>query len=248
MACPPSFNYFPGDHVKSCTAMSAEVFGAFWRLQLYQFEHGSIPTFPDERARVAGVDLARWDMVWSRMASRFHPMDDSGGLGHPRMAETRAKEFAGWNSSKETARKRSKAGRLGGSKKTDPLKQGKNDEAKRKQNASKSEANLEEGRGKREGLDLEKRHRFFEQIYGGLEQPSYSDRLDDWFHHAEHASKGRFTLNQARMHAEQCSRRKSDASKCLERSIADGHWSKLAWDKIDEQEGEKYDELPFSSH
>ena len=98
--------------------MSAEVFGAFWRLQLYQFEHGHIPRFPDERARCAGCDLMRFEtIVWPRLVDKFEPVDDAGNLGHPRMTETREREIQSWEvakvKAKETKRQRSKAGRKG---------------------------------------------------------------------------------------------------------------------------------------
>lgn len=121
---PPSFNLFPGDLIKSTSAMAADVFGAYFRLLCYQWEHGAIPRFVDERARVAGVDPSRWDSVWARMSDRFEVIDDAGNLAQGRLHNQRMFDMQNWTFSKakqkakptleELSKIRSEAGKLGG--------------------------------------------------------------------------------------------------------------------------------------
>ena len=158
---PPSFDLYPGDLIKSTSAMAADVFGAYFRLLCYQWEHGAIPQFTDERARVAGVDPARWDSVWARMSNRFEVIDDVGNLAQGRLHNQRAFVMQNWTFSKakqkakptleELSKIRSEAGKLGGRphKPKSKIKQNKAKQSKWEEGSRKKEVgigNLEAGK------------------------------------------------------------------------------------------------------
>lgn len=96
MSAPPSFNFYPGDFVKSCVDMDASEIGAYIRLLCYQWEHGAIPNRADKLARICGMDKADFDDVWESLKDRFDDVKGKNLKVQSRLSIQRKKDTETW--------------------------------------------------------------------------------------------------------------------------------------------------------
>jgi uncharacterized protein YdaU (DUF1376 family) len=92
MAPAPNFvAWWASDFTGATTGWTAEEVGAYVRLLNAQIEHGGIPSDVRRLARIAGMDSAAFEGVWSALlAEKFPPLEDgSGRLANPKMAHER---------------------------------------------------------------------------------------------------------------------------------------------------------------
>lgn len=103
----PWFPFYPGDYLSSSRVarMTLEEQGAYLRLLCYQWQDGSIPSDPDERARLLAVPGEAQARLWPRLEPCFEENED-GNLVNPRLQQERQTAL-------NRKRKLSRAGRKG---------------------------------------------------------------------------------------------------------------------------------------
>jgi uncharacterized protein YdaU (DUF1376 family) len=79
MAKPPAFQCYARDALTGGLTMSCEVFGAYWRCLLYEWDAGGVPASDlSELARVMGCSKPVARRLWSKIAKKFQ--QDSDGI------------------------------------------------------------------------------------------------------------------------------------------------------------------------
>lgn len=111
---PPSFDFYPGDFIKSCVCLSPEEIGCHIRLLCYQWEHGHIPSDSVRLMRICGTHSETdWVSIWGQISDRYEPIEGSTSeLAHPRMFNDRNRQAEKYTARVERNKKNgSKGGR-----------------------------------------------------------------------------------------------------------------------------------------
>lgn len=111
----PAFQFYPSDFLIGTALMSAEAVGIYIRLLCYQWSHGGLPNDKSKLAVLASVLLKQIDDNWVDLSEKFCVCDD-GLLRNKRMETVKSIQS-------ELSKKRSLAGKKGGKKGGDLLKQ-----------------------------------------------------------------------------------------------------------------------------
>lgn len=101
----PAFSFYARDFLAGTSTMSLQEVGAYVRLLAYQWDAGSVPAEPDERARVMGCAKAQERELWKRIEKKFVLTD--GVYLNERLEEERTKQT-------DRRRRLSDNGKLGG--------------------------------------------------------------------------------------------------------------------------------------
>lgn len=101
----PAFSFYPKDFATGTATMSLQEVGAYIRLLSHQWESGSVPSDPGERARILGCAKAQERDLWKKVGKKFTLHNDV--YINERLEEERAKQA-------ERRRRLSDNGKLGG--------------------------------------------------------------------------------------------------------------------------------------
>lgn len=77
MASSPAFSFYAKDFLAATATMSLAERGAYITLLGHQWDAGSVPSSPRERARVLGCTAAQERAIWLRLASKFALVGDA---------------------------------------------------------------------------------------------------------------------------------------------------------------------------
>lgn len=105
MASPPSFDFYPGDFLKSTSHMTAAEVGCFLRLLCHQWEHGQLPSDLHRKAIVAGCDKDQFASYWVTLADKFQGCRDGGQRYNERMETDRKVALETWQKRRKAAKK-----------------------------------------------------------------------------------------------------------------------------------------------
>lgn len=86
----PAFSFYARDFLAGTSTMSLQEVGAYMRLLAYQWDAGSVPAEPEERARVMGCAKAQERDLWKRIGKKFVLSD--GVYLNVRLEEERQKQ------------------------------------------------------------------------------------------------------------------------------------------------------------
>lgn len=86
----PAFQFYPKDFMSGTATMSLQEVGAYMRLLCYAWDAGSVPTDPDERARILVCAKAQERELWKKVSRKFVLRDDV--YINERMEEERQKQ------------------------------------------------------------------------------------------------------------------------------------------------------------
>jgi len=67
----PAFSFYAKDFVTGTSTMSLQEVGAYIRLLAYQWDVGSVPTDPSDRARILGCAKAQERELWKKVSKKF---------------------------------------------------------------------------------------------------------------------------------------------------------------------------------
>jgi len=87
----PAFQFYPKDFLLGTATMSLLARGAYITLLAYQWDHGSVPTQPEELGRVWGVSAAQAKKLWADVSAKFRA-DDDGFWRNQRLEAERLKQ------------------------------------------------------------------------------------------------------------------------------------------------------------
>lgn len=77
MGSSPAFSFYAKDFLAGTATMSLAEVGAYVRLLCYQWDSGSVPADPDERARLLGCAKAQERDLWRKVGKKFILVDDT---------------------------------------------------------------------------------------------------------------------------------------------------------------------------
>lgn len=87
----PAFRFYANDFFQGTFMMSLQEVGAYIRLLCYEWDNGSIPDDPAERARIMGCSKGQEAVLWNRVEKKFTLAAD--GYINDRLEEERRKQF-----------------------------------------------------------------------------------------------------------------------------------------------------------
>jgi len=111
----PAFQFYPTDYIASqrVQMLTLEEEGAYIRLLCYCWQHGCIPSDPEQLARLIGKGAST--TLATVVAAMFQPSSDGTRLVHTRLEEERAKQ-AEWRAKSAEGGRKSAETRKGGTK------------------------------------------------------------------------------------------------------------------------------------
>lgn len=86
----PAFQFYPKDFMAGTATMSLQEVGAYMRLLCYAWDAGSVPTDPNERARIMVCSKAQERDIWNRVSKKFTLANDT--YLNERMEDERKKQ------------------------------------------------------------------------------------------------------------------------------------------------------------
>lgn len=90
MGTSPAFSFYAKDFLTGTATFSLEEVGAYVKLLCYQWDAGSVPATPRERARILGCTAAQERAIWLRIVSKFAAVGDA--YQNSRLEEERVKQ------------------------------------------------------------------------------------------------------------------------------------------------------------